>query len=117
MKNHENRKQIYTCIKKFYLNDEELEILNNKVSKSFLGRSEFLRTLMRGKCIREREPEDVRDLIFTCMRIANLTGLFSFGVSGKSADKLEEFSKEIYEKVVDPDEDFKRKSKSEREAK
>lgn len=34
MKNHENRQQIYTCIKKFYLNDEELEILNNKVSKA-----------------------------------------------------------------------------------
>ena len=117
MKNHENRQQIYTCIKKFYLNDEELEILNNKVSKSFLSQSEFLRTLMRGKCIREREPEDVRDLIFTCMRIANLTGLFSFGLSRKSADKLKKFSKEIYEKVVNPAEDFKRKSKSKREAK
>lgn len=117
MKNHENRQQIYTCIKKFYLNDEELEILNSKVSKSFLGRSEFLRTVMHGKRIQEREPEDVRDLIFTCMRIANLTGLFSFGVSGKSADKLEEFSKEIYEKVICPAEDFKHKVQIKKEAK
>ena len=116
MKNHENRKQIYTCIKKFYLNDEELEILNSKVSKSFLGRSEFLRTIICDKRIQEREPEDVRDLIFTCMRIANLIGLFSFGVSIKSDDKLEKFSKEIYERIVNPSEDFSRKFQSKKES-
>lgn len=110
------RPQIYTRIKKFYLDNEELEILNNKVSKSFLSQSEFLRTLMRGKCIREREPEDVRDLIFTCMRIASLTGLFSFGVSIKSDDKLEKFSKEIYEKIVNPSEDFSRKFQNKKES-